>query len=513
MSPSQPRLPRLALYHGPPMVTLAADVAFSRKHQRYGLPESPIPAGMVRPSEQMTESHKLEASEKARLQQVAVSERLLLGALRERDAADRAMAAEGRATFLASAGRDLAMALDRDAICEIVRRSALPRDGSWCIVDLVESSGTIHRLAVAHPDPAKDVLARSLEDTWKPATSDASGAPIAAPLSRRQPRVITEDSAAALVAAAHGAHNLVLLRQLGFGSLLVVPLVTGTRCLGAITFVTREGDAPLSDDEITLASELADRCAIALDNARLYAQADELREAADAANRGKSTFLGNMTHELLSPLNAIGGFADLMEMGLHGPVTPEQRADLERIKRNQEHLVSLISGILEYVRSESGHTEFHPTRLRIDPLLREVAEMLASAAAGKDLALHSQPTADDVVVWADPVRVRQILVNLVTNAVKYSANGAGGIELSSSAGPDVVRIQVSDAGSGIPREKLGAIFDPFVQLKSGARDRQGGVGLGLAISRDLARGMNGDITVESTVGVGSRFTLTLPWRG
>ena len=136
--------------------------------------------------------------------------------------------------------------------------------------------------------------------------------------------------------------------------------------------------------------------------------------------------------------------------------------------------------------------------------------MLAGAAAGKDLELRVQPSDDDAAVRADHVRVRQILVNLVTNAVKYSPTGAGGVVLSSTAGPDVVRIHVSDAGPGIPREKLGAIFEPFVQLENGRRDRQGGVGLGLAISRDLARGMKGDLAVESTLGAGSRFTLTLP---
>jgi signal transduction histidine kinase len=496
------------------MLSVAPDeVAFTRTPQRYGLPASPSPANVLAPSEGLVESRDFEANEKARLRLLAVSEQLVVGALRQRDAADRAVAAEGRARFLASAGRDLAMALDRGAIREIVRRSALPRAGSWCIVDLVESSGTIHRLAVAHPDPAKEALARSLEDTWNPVTSDTSGAPSAAPVRGREPRVITGDSASSLVAAAHGAHNLELLRRLGFGALLVVPLLAGERCLGAITFVTREGDAPLSDDEITLASELAERCAIALDHARLYAQADELRKAADAANRGKSAFLGNMTHELLSPLNAIGGYADIMEMELHGPVTSEQRADLERIKRNQEHLVSLISGILEYVRSESGHTEYHLRRVPVEPLLREVGDMLAGSATGKDLSLEVRASGESAVMWADPVRVRQILVNLVTNAVKYSPAGAGAIVLSSTVGPTVVRIQVSDAGPGIPSEKLGAIFEPFVQLKGGLRDRQGGVGLGLAISRDLARGMRGDITVESTVGAGSRFTLTLPRAG
>jgi signal transduction histidine kinase len=480
---------------------------------QYGPPTSPTSTNAPVPAQGAMESCDVEDSEAATMRQRALAERLLLGALRDRDAAHLAVESQGRAKFLAAAARDLAVGLDRGAIREIVRRSALPREGSWCIVDLVESNKAIHRLAVAHPDPAKEALARSLEDSWIPAGSDLLGAPSAALLPGREPKIITEDSGAALVAAVHGAQNLELVRELGFGALLVVPLVVGERCLGAITFVTREGDPSLSAEEIALASDLAELCALALDNARLNAQADRLREAAEAANRAKSTFLGTMTHELLSPLNAIGGYVDLVEMELHGPVTPEQRADLERVKHNQQHLVALISGILEYVHSESGRIEYEPTHVPVEPILGEVADMLAGSAIRKDLAIDVRRDDDDAAVWADPVRVRQILVNLVTNAVKYSPAGAGSIVLSTVVGPNVVSVQVSDAGPGIPGEKLDAIFAPFVQLESGLRDRQGGIGLGLAISRDLARAMSGDLTVESTIGVGSRFTLTLPRAG
>lgn len=447
---------------------------------QYG-PPTPISTNTPVPPEVGIESPDVEDNEAGRLRQRALAERLLLGALRERDTAKRAVEAEGRARFLASAGRELAMALDRGVIREIVQRSALPRAGSWCIVDLVEVDGSIHRLAAVHPDPAKDALARSLEDSRHPGSDEILGAPSAA-----------------------------VLREIGFGELLRVPLIVGDSVLGAITFVTRADDPPLSAEEIRLASDLAEQCAMALDNARLYAKADELRAAADAANREKTVFLGNITHELLTPLNAIGGYADIMEMELHGPVTPEQRADLERIKHSQQHLVALISGILEYVHSESGRIEYRPARVPVEPLLREVADMLSSAATLKELALDVRPCDEDVAIWADPVRVRQILVNLVTNAVKYSPTGGGGIVLSSTAAPDVVRVHVSDAGPGIPSEKLASIFEPFVQLTPGLGDRQGGVGLGLAISRDLARGMSGRLTVESTLGVGSRFTLELP---
>jgi signal transduction histidine kinase len=448
--------------------------------------------------------------EGAMARQRAIAERLLLGALREQDTARHAVEASRSASFLASASRDLAMSLDEDQTREIVQRRTLPREGTWCIVDLIESNGGIHRLAVVHPDPEKQELARSLADHWRPAPDDPFGAPIVTRLDHGEPVVITEDSGDALVAAAHGPENLATLRRLGFGTLLVVPLVVRARVLGAITFVTREGDVPFTPEEITLASDLADRCAMALDNARLYREADGLREFADEANRAKGTFLGNMSHELRTPLNAIGGYAELLELGLRGPVTPEQRADLTRIKQNQQHLLTLLTEILNFVRTESGRMEYRFTEVSVQSALSDVAEMLDGAIKDRKLTLVRPPADGDATVWADPDRVRQILMNLVMNAVKYTAVGGGHVTLSSTVLPDTVTIQVGDDGPGIPPEKLEPIFEPFVQLASGLTNRQGGVGLGLAISRDLARAMHGDLTVESTVGVGSMFTLTLP---
>jgi len=467
-------------------------------------PEQPVPSGLV------MEIRDSAAGETARSRQTAVAERLLLGALREQDVALHAVQEAGRASFLATTSRDLAMLLDPDAIRDIVRRCALPREGSWCMVDLMESNGLIHRLAVAHPDPTKEALARSLEARWSAPPLDAS--PAAAQAVEREPRVITNDAGeeASLLAAMHGPQGLRLLRKLGFGALLVVPLVARRTALGTITFVAREGDAPFSPEEIALASDLAERCAIALDNARLYAEAEHLRADADAANRAKSRFLGNITHELMTPLNVIGGYVDLMEMGLRGPLTSEQRNDLERIRHSQQHLLALISGILEYVHSESGRVQYHLAAVPVQPALLDVAGMLHQAAVAKGLSIDVLPTHTDAAVWADPSRLRQILVNLVMNAVKYSPVGAGGIVLSSTVQPEVVSIHVADAGSGIPRETMETIFEPFVQLTTELSDRRGGVGLGLAISRDLARAMHGDVTLESTLAVGSRFTLTLP---
>jgi signal transduction histidine kinase len=444
----------------------------------------------------------------AKERQRAIAEQLLLGALREQDATADATHASERSQRLAAASHDLSLSLDERTTRDTVRRLTLPRPGTWCMVDVVESNGAIHRLSVIHPDPAKQELARLLEEEW-PSKLGEPAEPAAA-LRVEQPLVVSADSGPALALAAHGEANLRILREIGFGSLLVVPLVVRARVQGAITFVSRDGDPPFSSVEIGLAKDLAARCAMALDNARLYREADSLRRAAEAANHSKSEFLGTMSHELRTPLNVIGGFTELIEMGLEGPVSEKQRGALARIKASQQQLLALITEILNFVRIESGRMEYHVGRVPVAQALADVADMLGRAVKEKGLALVISPSDGDVVAWADPDRVRQILVNLVMNAVKYTPPGGGTITVSCATVADTVVARVADTGPGIPAERYGAIFEPFVQLTAGLADRRGGVGLGLPISRDLARAMSGDVTVESTMGLGSCFTLALP---
>jgi signal transduction histidine kinase len=425
--------------------------------------------------------------------QVAITERLLLAALNAQDVTSDAISVGRRATFLASTSRELAMSLDDAGAREAIRRRTLMREGSWCIVDVVELDGAIQRLAVAHPDPSMQQQAERFADQWFPL----------------QAGVVT-DEGPPLIIDATATQGLAALHALGFGGLVVARLVVRGSVLGAITFVIQAGDPALSPQEITLASDLADLCALTLDNERLLQQAQDLRVAADSANHAKSMFLGNMSHELMTPLNAIGGYVTLLEMGLRGPVSREQLVDLSRIRHNQTHLLTLISEMLTFVRGEHGRLAYEFTEVSVASALLEVTDMLQGAAEERQLSLVHRTDGVDEVIWADAERVRQILLNLVMNAVKYGTAGSGQVVLNASATPHVVSIHVADNGPGIPEEKLEAIFDPFVQLSNGLSDRRGGVGLGLAISRDLARAMNGELRVESTVGVGSRFTLQLP---
>ena len=448
---------------------------------------------------------RIDFTDETRADQRALAERLLLAALREQDIARSAVRASDRASYLARLSRDLAHSLDEDATCDTVRQVTLPRPATWSIVDVVEPDGSIRRLSVVHPNAEKQALARLLVPT-----GIVSPEPLGREtVYRQQDHTTTGESAAALMLAAHGEANLQVLRRIGFGSLLVVPLIVRARVQGTITFVSRAGDQPFGMEEISLAMDVGARCAMALDNARLYRQADALRRAADSANESKSDFLGRMSHELRTPLNAIGGFAELIEMGIQGPVSDLQRVGLARIIANQRHLLSLISDIVNFARIESGRVEYRSTEVPLPALLNEVAAMLSSAIAEKKLSVRFSEPDVSVVGWADPERVKQILMNLLMNAVKYAHADGGTITLRSGIVGDLAMAQVADTGPGIPADKLESIFEPFVQLSSGLTERQGGVGLGLAISRDLARAMGGDLTVESTVNEGSCFTLSL----
>lgn len=434
--------------------------------------------------------------------------RLVLAALRERDAANDAAEQTRVARFLSATSRDLSMSPSEDATRAIMQRCALPRRHSWCIVDIIEHDGAVHRLPAIHPDPACQELARTLADVWHPDANDALGAARLFHAVDTAPVAVAHDSPA-LLAAAQGARSLGILRQLGFGSLLVVPLVARARVLGAMTFVSRHGDTPFTDDEIATAEDVASRCAMALENARLYREADALRIAAETANSAKSAFLGTVSHELRTPLNAIGGYADLLAMGIRGPVTPGQEAALERIKVNQQRLLKLIAEILDYAHgSRTEIRSMGPVRIRL--ALDDAAEAVAVAVHARGLTLDHAACDPEAVVMADPDRLRQILANLLTNAVKYTPEGGCAIVLACRIQRDVVNITVADCGLGIAQSDIELVFEPFTQLANGLTNRAGGVGLGLSISRDLARAMRGDLTVTSVLGVGSVFTLTLP---
>ena len=245
---------------------------------------------------------------------------------------------------------------------------------------------------------------------------------------------------------------------------------------------------------------------------RARSDAEAARTEAESANRAKSEFLAVMSHELRTPLNAIGGYVELLDMGIRGPVTPQQRGDLHRIQTSQRHLLGLINEVLNYAKLETGTVRYDLSDVSVARALAVAEDLVAPQALAKGLSLTVAPCPPDICVRADSEKLRQILVNLLSNAIKFTAQG-GRIELTCDAHGDAtlpVAIHVRDTGIGIDGGKLDVIFEPFVQVRSDLTRTAEGTGLGLAISRDLAEAMGGTLTVESSRGVGSTFTLTLP---
>lgn len=435
-----------------------------------------------------------------------VAERLLLSALRERDIADAAEAARRSAAFLAHESRRLAESLDENETLSAMARMALPYAGHWCIIDTLDDGDIMHR-RVIHPDPAKQLAIEALRGRWVPESDDEFGLPAA--LRNMTPVMVTEDVHEVLAGASRDPLVHLTLRELGVGPLLTVPLVIRERLIGAVTFVSAQDDRPFTTEDIQLAQDLADRSATALDRARAYGEAVALKVKAESASQAKSLFLGMMSHELRTPLNAIGGYVDLIDMELHGPVTAAQHQDLGRIRTNQRYLTGLITDLLNLTRVGSGHLTY-----RLGDIV--AAEMLAASVAlvqplisQRHLFYDGIVCKDDIVARGDREKVIQILVNLLSNAIKFTAPG-GRIGIACEATAQAVLIRVRDTGIGIPEEKLSVIFEPFVQVKGGTLSPEAGVGLGLSISRSLARNMDGDLTVESTLGEGACFTLSLP---
>jgi signal transduction histidine kinase len=227
------------------------------------------------------------------------------------------------------------------------------------------------------------------------------------------------------------------------------------------------------------------------------------------ANRAKAEFLAVMSHELRTPLNAISGYVDLMSLGVDGGLTEKQRTSLTRIQLNQQHLLSLIDDILSFAKIEAGKLRVDIENVLVHDAINTLEAIVRPELERKALAFSCDPCDDVLSVRADPEKLRQILLNFVANSIKFTADG-GTIRVGADRRGESVRISVSDTGIGIPSDQMEYVFEPFFQVEQGPTRRYPGIGLGLAIARDLARAMDGEVRLQSTVGEGSTISLILP---
>ncbi|MGH7460613.1 MAG: sensor histidine kinase, partial [Longimicrobiales bacterium] len=289
---------------------------------------------------------------------------------------------------------------------------------------------------------------------------------------------------------------------------IALPLEFGGRLVGSIGYHLRK-PGPLSDSAREFVLSLANLTAQALERARLYEQEHAARTEAEQANRAKSDFLAVVSHELRTPLNTITGYVDLMLTGAHGPL-PEEYADYaDRIRSAQKYLVGLIDNVMRFAKIESQQIAYDIGVYSVAELLRALVPLVELQVNARNIAFVIEAGDPAQCVRADREKVIQILLNLVANSLKYTDRG-GMVAVTTSCTGSAVDIRVTDTGRGIPNDRLESIFEPFVQVDSSLTRDGEGVGLGLAISRELARGMGGELEAVSTLGLGSCFTLYLP---
>jgi len=235
------------------------------------------------------------------------------------------------------------------------------------------------------------------------------------------------------------------------------------------------------------------------------------RREAETANRIKSELFARLSHEFRTPLHAVSGYLEILQQNIHGGLNDEQRKDVQRIHQAQEHLLALVNMILDFAKLEGGPVELSMAEIPIEETLRGADSLVAPQFAKKRVTYTHRGGDPSLTVFADREKVQQIMVNLLANAVKFTGSG-GAVETEWRVEDDILLVRVKDTGAGVPEDKIERIFEPFVQLRAAGSISSGGTGLGLTISRDLARAMGGDVTATSELGVGSVFTLRLPLR-
>jgi signal transduction histidine kinase len=317
--------------------------------------------------------------------------------------------------------------------------------------------------------------------------------------------VYTDVSDELLASVARDAQHLAMLREIGMRSAMIVPMRAHGRTLGAISLIAAESGRRFTERDLPIAEELARRSALAIENAELF-------EAAAAANRTKSEFLASISHELRTPLNAILGYTQLLSDGITGPVNESQQHQLNRVRASATHLLGLIDEVLSFSRLEAGRETVALAETEVSGALEDAMTLVRPLAAARNLSLElvppPEPNGEPLRIVTDVLRLRQILVNLLNNAVKFTDHGS--VILATRVEGNEVVFSVRDTGIGIPAEHLERVFEPFWQVEQAASRRVGGTGLGLSVTRRLAHLLGGDVKVRSTVGVGTTFEVRLP---
>jgi PAS domain S-box-containing protein len=415
-----------------------------------------------------------------------------------RDITERKREEEVQRLFIRASQTLSAASLDYTETLRSLARLSVPALGDWCSVYVVREGGGVERLEITHADPQKESLARALGEY----PVDPQGAHPALRVLETGESVLLPDVPESLIeAVAQDDDHLRILRGLGVRSAMVVPLRARGRILGALTLATAESGRRYREEDLATAQEFASRAALAVDNARLLHESQE-------ANRAKSEFLAAISHELRTPLNAMTGYTALMREGIPEPLPPQSLQYVERISLSSQHLLQLIEEILTFSRLETGREEVSAQLVDVAHLADEVRAIIEPLAAEKGLRFVMEIPDHPLQLETDPRKVRQILLNLLDNAVKFTETGEVGFSARQDDGAIV--FEVRDTGVGIAAEDQRRIYDAFWQVEQGNTRTAGGTGLGLSVTRRLVQLLGGSIDLQSRPGRGTTFAVRLP---
>lgn len=418
--------------------------------------------------------------------------------IREQAARSVAEKAARRFRFLAESSSLLSSSLDYRATMAQLVRLCVREIADWAVIYCMDKDQQLHRYEVAHRDPSLEPRVREFRDS--PLILDPDH-PVEATIQNGQPVVLERLTPADITRLVPDPRSRALAQSLGVASFMLVPISARGRSLGAVALVSASPERPFTDEDLALAENLAARAGLAIDNARLYEQARE-------ANQTKTELLAVISHDLRTPLNSIIGYAQLLDMGIPEPLSDGARERVQRIRQSAGHLLYLMDELLAFARLEGKHEEITRTSVNVCDIAREVAALLEPMAMEKQLALEISVPQPPLTIQSDADKLRQILVNLLGNAVKYTDHGTVRIAVEAMDGG--VALRISDTGHGIAPEHLPHIFEPFWQADRSQRVAGGGTGLGLSVVKRVVELLGGDISVDSAPGAGSTFFVRVP---
>lgn len=417
----------------------------------------------------------------------------------ERIQSEAAESARRQAAFLAEVGAVLSKSLDYEQTLSTVAQLAVREIADWCAVDIVDQSGDIRRLVVEHIDPGKREYARELQQKYPPVRNAVDG--VHQVIRTGKPILVKSISPELLKERVRNEEWLRIVQALGLTSYLAVPIVSPAGVLGAMTFVLAESGRHYTEQDLAFAQDVAARAALAIDNAFAY-------QRAHTANRLKDEFLATLSHELRTPLNAILGYAQMLNLGAL------QREGYARalavITRNADALRQIIDDVLDVSRITSGKLRLAVRPVDVHDVLQNAVATIQPAADAKGVALQLTSAPNLPLISGDPDRLQQVLWNLLSNAVKFTSRG-GHVWISADYSDGLVEITVKDDGPGIDPKFVPYLFERFRQADSRFSREHGGLGLGLAIVRELVELHGGTVSAESEgMGSGATFRVQLP---